>query len=57
MDQTVVEVDDRVAVGDEAVILGGQGDGFLAVGEMADATGTIGYEVLATVGSRVPRRY
>lgn len=57
MDQTVVEVDDGAAVGDEAVILGGQGDGFLAVGEMADATGTIGYEVLATIGSRVPRRY
>ena len=57
MDQTVVEVDDGVAVGDEAVVLGGQGDGFLTVGEMADVTGTIGYEVLATVGSRVPRRY
>jgi len=57
MDQTVVEVDESVAVGDEAVILGSQCDGFVGAGEMADATGTIGYEVLATVGARVPRRY
>ena len=57
MDQVVVEVDDGVAVGDEAVLLGGQGEEFLGVGEMAESLDTIGYEVLATIGVRVPRRY
>ena len=57
MDQTVVEVDDKAAVGDEAILLGSQEDEFLRVGEMAEVTDTIGYEVLATVGARVPRRY
>ncbi len=57
MDQTIVEVDDGVAVGDEAVVLGGQGGDFIGAGEMGEALGTIGYEVLATIGSRIPRRY
>jgi alanine racemase len=58
MDQIVVEVgDDPVAVGDEVVLLGRQGDAEITADERAAELGTVSYEVLCTVGPRVPRRY
>lgn len=57
MDQLVVEVDGDVLVGDEVVLLGGQGDGFIGAEEVAAAVGTITYEVLVSLGARVPRRH
>jgi alanine racemase len=57
MDQMVVEVDDGVQVGDEVVLLGSQGDETLRVPEVAQLVGTIGYEVLTSLGVRIPRRY
>ena len=57
MDQALVEVDDSVAVGDEVVLIGKQGDDEILVNEIADRLGTIGYEVLCGIGSRVQRRY
>jgi alanine racemase len=57
MDQLMVEVDDDVAVGDEVVLLGSQGEACVRPEEVADAVGSIAYEVLTSVGARVPRRH
>lgn len=55
MDQTMVAVDDEVTVGDEAVLIGGQGGERITAEEVADRLGTIGYEVLTDIGGRVRR--
>ena len=57
MDSLIVEVDEEVAVGDEVVLLGAQGDECLRAGEVGELLGTIGYEELTSLGARVPRRY
>lgn len=58
MDQLMVDCgEDPVAVGDEVVLLGRQGDEEVSATEWADALGTIGYEVTCAIGPRVPRRY
>ncbi len=44
-----------VAVGDEVVLIGRQGDEEITAGEWADLLGTISYEVLCDIGPRVPR--
>jgi len=46
-----------VEAGDVAVLLGRQGDEEITVGEVACRLGTIGYEVLCGLASRVPRVY
>lgn len=57
MDQIVVDVGtDEVAVGDEVVLLGRQGDEEITAREWASHLGTITYEVLCGIGPRVPRR-
>lgn len=54
MDYTMLDVGDaRVRAGDEATVFGPG----LPVTEVADAAGTIAYEVLCRVGPRVPRIY
>jgi len=57
MDQIVVDCGDDgdVAVGDEVVLIGRQGNDFIGASEWADRMGTISYEVLVGIGSRVPR--
>ncbi len=58
MDQIVIDVGDKeVAVGDEVVLLGTQGDQTIAADDWATALGTISYEVVCSIGPRVPRRY
>lgn len=58
MDQIVVDVGDTdVSFGDEVVLLGAQGDAEVSADEWADRTGTISYEVVCSIGPRVPRRY
>ncbi|SCX94249.1 alanine racemase [Desulfoluna spongiiphila] len=59
MDMTMVDVTgiDGVAVGDEVVIMGSQGDATVSADEIAEAIGTINYEVTCMVASRVPRIY
>jgi alanine racemase len=59
MDMTMVDVTDvpGVAVGDEVVLLGAQGSEVVDADELAERSGTISYEVVCAVGSRVPRRY
>jgi alanine racemase len=60
MDMTMVDVTDlpdAVAVGDEAVLLGRQGDAEITATEIADTCATIAYDILCGVSERVPRRY
>lgn len=58
MDQLVVDCGDlQVAVGDEVVLLGSQGDEEITAEEWAQRLGTINYEVVCRFGPRMPRRY
>jgi alanine racemase len=57
MDQTVVDVTGipGVAIGEEAVLLGTQGERSVTAWDLADLAGTIPWEVLCAIGPRVPR--
>jgi alanine racemase len=57
MDQLLVDCgDDRsVAVGDEVVLIGRQGDDAITAWEWAERTGTIAYEIVCGISARVPR--
>jgi alanine racemase len=60
MDQLMVDLgslDDAqpVAVGDEVVLIGRQGDELIRAEHWAERLGTIGYEVVCAIGARVPR--
>ncbi len=59
MDMTMIDVTDAggVSVGDEAVLCGRQGNKEITVGDLAALTGTIPYEVVCSIASRVPRIY
>ncbi|MGI6096882.1 MAG: alanine racemase [Dethiobacteria bacterium] len=59
MDQLMLRVDEvpDVAVGDEVVLYGQQGESVVGVDEIAHLAGTINYEVLCAVSKRVPRLY
>jgi len=58
MDQIVINVGDaNIDVGEEVVLLGGQGDETISADEWAEQLETISYEVVCSIGPRVPRRY
>jgi alanine racemase len=58
MDHFLVDVgDDEVERGDEVVILGEQGAEKITAHEIARRLGTIPYEVVCGIGTRVPRVY
>ncbi len=59
MDQLMVDVGKvpGVKVGDEAVLIGRQGEDRVSAEEAAERIGTISYEVLAQLGKRVSRVY
>ena len=58
MDQIVVDVgSDRVAVGDEVVLLGRQGGEEITADEWAQRLETINWEIVCGFGPRLPRRY
>ena len=59
MDQVCIDCgrDESVAVGDEVVLLGRQGEGCIRAEEVAGLLGTIGYEIVCGIGPRVPRVY
>ena len=58
MDMTMIDVTGTdVTPGDEVVIVGQQGDESIGVREIAAAIGTIPYELLCRVGSRIQRVY
>lgn len=58
MDQTLIDVTDlrgRVRLGDEAVLIGGQGAAEVTADALAATLGTINYEIVTSVARRVPR--
>jgi alanine racemase len=58
MDQSLVDVTalrGRVALGDEAVLIGRRGAGEVRAEELARRLGTIAYEVVTAISRRVPR--
>jgi len=59
MDQLMVDVGSCSGVepGDEAVLLGPQGEERISPDEWAEHLGTIAYEVVCALGPRVERRY
>lgn len=58
MDQLMVDVGDAdVAVGDEVVLLGSQGEHVVSPNAWAALLDTIGYEVVCSLSPRLPRRY
>jgi len=58
MDMLAVDVTGlSVEPGSEAVFLGRQGSECITVAEMADAIGSIPYEILCRIGSRIERIY
>ncbi len=59
MDVTVVRLalSDNVSVGDEAVLIGKQGNNEIKIYEVADQANTIPYEILTNIGKRVKRIY
>ncbi|XRQ06006.1 alanine racemase [Actinomadura welshii] len=58
MDQFVIDLgDDTLPAGDEIVLFGPGDQGEPTAQEWADALGTISYEIVTRIGSRVPRTY
>ncbi len=59
MDQAALDVRTvpDVAVGDLVTLIGEEGGATLSAHDLAEASGTISYEVLCAISSRVPRRY
>ena len=48
---------DGVSVGDEVIIFGNDGNLEIRADDTAESIGTIGYELLCSITSRVPRIY
>jgi len=58
MDQIMVDVGrQKLKVGDEVVLIGRQGKQKITVEELAALSGTISYEIVCGLGSRIPRIY
>jgi alanine racemase len=60
MDMIAVDLSalgDHVAVGDEVVLIGSQGNETIDTAELADLTGTITYEITCGLTARIPRLY
>jgi alanine racemase len=58
MDQIMVNIEwDSAYNGDEVVLLGADGDEVITCEDLADWAGTIPYEVLTNINTRVPRVY
>ena len=59
MDQFMVRLDSvpDAVVGDEVVIIGSQGADYISAEEVASRWSTINYDVVSSIGSRVPRVY
>jgi len=58
MDQIMADVGDfKVRLGDEVVLIGSQGRNRITSEELAGLSGTISYEIVCGLGSRIPRVY
>jgi alanine racemase len=58
MDQIMVDVgNSKPKIGDEVVLIGSQGKQKVTAEELAELSGTISYEIVCGLGSRIPRIY
>ncbi len=59
MDQCMIDVSNvpNVKVGDEVIIMGTDGVNTILADDIADATGTINYEICCAFGQRLPKVY
>ncbi len=59
MDMTMLDVGEipGIAIGEEVVVFGKQGNALISVDEIASTINTINYEVVSTIMERVPRIY
>ena len=59
MDMIMIDATDieGAAINDEVVLIGRQGDNTITADDIAKLTDTISYEVLCSIGKRVPRVY
>ncbi len=59
MDQCMLQLEEvpDAAIGDEVVLLGGQGSEYISAEEIAGRWGTINYEVICGLSTRLPRIY
>ena len=59
MDLIMVDVTDlpKVSLGEEAILLGRQGDEEVSARELAERSSTIAWEIFTGIGSRVARVY
>lgn len=58
MDQIVVNIgDDSAYNGDEVILLGSEGSETISCEDLAEWAGTIPYEILTNINTRVPRVY
>lgn len=59
MDQTMIDLgpDGTAYNGDEVILLGSQADETITAGELAAQAGTIPYEILTNLNTRIPRVY
>ncbi|MCU0666836.1 MAG: alanine racemase [Candidatus Omnitrophica bacterium] len=58
MDQIMVDVGNAtVKIGEEVVFIGSQGKNTITTEELANLSGTIPYEIVCGLGSRIPRVY
>lgn len=59
MDQMMVDVTDidDIKIGDEVILFGTDGNNTITIESVADIMNTINYEIVCTVGKRVPRVY
>jgi alanine racemase len=59
MDQTMLDVTSvpNVKIGDEVILYGGSKESFISIHEIAEHMNTISYEVVCSIGKRVPRVY
>jgi serine/alanine racemase len=59
MDLTTIDVSGlaETRVGDVATLIGRDGDAFASADDLAQAAGTITWEILSRIGPRVTRRH
>ena len=59
MDQMMFDVTkiDGVSAGDEVTLIGSDGSNTITADDLAEACGTIGYEIVCGISKRVPRVY
>ena len=59
MDQMMFNVTgiDGVSAGDEVILIGSDGNESITADDLAEACGTIGYEIVCGISKRVPRVY